>query len=127
MTDNQSVQASVNRKRRKEVIERKRNKKQYINAENEIKDRKIVARHKRYLILKQKEEEAKRPITNNYVMHQQYTNGSSSIDVETKDNNSETSSSDEDIEEKYVTAQVNNSQSSNSGEIWNFGKPIFKC
>jgi hypothetical protein len=54
MTDNQSVQASVNRKRRKEVIERKRNKKQYINAENEIKDRKIVARHKRYLILKQK-------------------------------------------------------------------------
>jgi hypothetical protein len=68
MTDNQSVQASVNRKRRKEVIERKRNKKQYINAENEIKDRKIVARHKRYLILKQKIE-AKRPRTNNYVMH----------------------------------------------------------
>jgi hypothetical protein len=53
MTDNQSIQTSVNRKRRKEVIERKRNKKQYINAENEIKDRKIVARHKRYLILKQ--------------------------------------------------------------------------
>jgi hypothetical protein len=44
-------------------------------------------------------------------MHQQYTNGSSSIDVETEDNNSETSSSDEDIEEKYVTAQVNNNES----------------
>jgi hypothetical protein len=68
MTDNQSIQTSVNRKRRKEVIERKRNKKQYINAENEIKDRKIVARHKRYLILKQKIE-AKCPRTNNYVMH----------------------------------------------------------
>jgi hypothetical protein len=40
MTDNQSVQAPVNRKRRKEAIERKRNKKQYINAENEIKDKK---------------------------------------------------------------------------------------
>jgi hypothetical protein len=44
----------VNRKTRKEAIERKRNKKQYINAENEIKDRKSVARHKRYLILKEK-------------------------------------------------------------------------
>jgi hypothetical protein len=48
--------------------------------------------------------EAKHPRTNNYVTHQHYTNGSSSIDVVSEDNNSETSSSDEDIEEKYVTA-----------------------
>jgi hypothetical protein len=40
MIDNQSVQASVNKKRRDEPIERKRNKMQYINAENEIKDKK---------------------------------------------------------------------------------------
>jgi ribosomal 30S subunit maturation factor RimM len=56
-------------KRRKEAVERKRNKKQYINAENEIKDRKTVARHKGYLILKEKKE-AKCPRTNNYVTHQ---------------------------------------------------------
>jgi hypothetical protein len=34
--------------------------------------------------------------------------------VASEDNNSETSNSDEDIEEKYVTYQVNNSESSNS-------------
>jgi hypothetical protein len=47
--------------------------------------------------------------------------------VASEDNNSETSSSYEDIEEKYVASQVNNSESSNSGEIWNFGRPTFKC
>jgi hypothetical protein len=57
MTDNRSIQASLNRKRRKEAVERKRNKKQYINAENEIKDRKTVARHKGYLILKEKKKQ----------------------------------------------------------------------
>jgi hypothetical protein len=112
MTDNQSVQAPVNRKRRKEAIERKRNKKQYINAENEIKDKKQLQDIRD--ISYWREKEAKHPRTNNYITHQQYTNGSSSIDVASEDNNSETSSSDEDIEEKYVTSQVNNSESSNS-------------
>jgi hypothetical protein len=93
----------VNRKTRKEAIERKRNKKQYINAENEIKDRKSVARHKRYLILKEKRE-AKHPKTNNSVAHQQYVNGSSCIDMINEDNNSETSSGDEDTGDEYVTS-----------------------
>jgi hypothetical protein len=44
-----------------------------------------------------------------------------------EDNNSETSSGDEDTGDEYVTSQVNNNESSNSGEIWNFGRPTFKC
>jgi hypothetical protein len=67
--------------------------------------------------LKEKRE-AKHPKTNNSIAHQQYVNGSSCIDMTNEDNNSETSSSDEDTGEEYVTSQVNNSESSNSGEIW---------
>jgi hypothetical protein len=67
--------------------------------------------------LKEKRE-AKHPKTNNSIAHQQYVNGSSCIDMTNEDNNSETSSSDEDTGVKYVTSQVNNSESSNSGEIW---------
>jgi hypothetical protein len=67
--------------------------------------------------LKEKRE-AKHPKTNNSIAHQQYVNGSSCIDMTNEDNNSETSSSDEDTGVEYVTSQVNNSESSNSGEIW---------
>jgi hypothetical protein len=67
--------------------------------------------------LKEKRE-AKHPKTNNSIAHQQYVNGSSCIDMTNEDNNSETSSSDEDTGEEYVTSQVNNNESSNSGEIW---------
>jgi hypothetical protein len=78
-----SRQTSCNRKRRKDALDRKRNKKQSILTEDEMKkNEKSVARHKRYLILKHKRE-AKRARTEISMTSQEIVESSSSERNET--------------------------------------------
>jgi hypothetical protein len=81
MTDCPSVYTSISRKRGKEKLDTKRNKRQCVDTEDRIqKDKESLARHKRYLILKQRRD-SKRARTNAYVMSQECDGGSSSNDI----------------------------------------------
>jgi hypothetical protein len=121
MTDCPSVHASISRKRRKEKLDSKRNKRQCISIEDGIrKDKEAVGRHKRYLILKQGKD-SKRARTKTYVMSQECNGGSSSNDissveiyVSSQEKNSKSSRSNINSIERYVTTQEQNNESSSN-------------
>ncbi|XP_062189934.1 uncharacterized protein LOC133892964 [Phragmites australis] len=92
-------QALLNRKRRKEQLDLKKNKRQPVNAEETSKANSRVRRVKRKEILQQKKE-AKRARIDNYMKN--------------KDTMNEASSS---------TKRLQNVDS----KIWNFGKPTCRC
>jgi hypothetical protein len=150
-----SRQTSCNRKkRRKEALDKKRNNRQSILTEDEMKkNEKLVARHKIYLILKHKRE-AKRARTNETSNEIVGSSGSETIDGSSSNetnatshgivdsSNSETNVSSHDISESSdnkadeTNQQIHGSSNNNENslantivdcETWNFGEPTFKC
>jgi hypothetical protein len=117
MVDHHIIQSSINRKRRKELLDNKRCKKQSVVKESES-----LVRHKRYLILRQKKE-AKHQRMENYETHQGVISESSISDVNfadryviDQDNNGESSCANDSVISKNINS-----------EIWNFKRPTFKC
>jgi hypothetical protein len=134
MLDCPSVHTSISRKMRKEKLDSKRNKRQCIDTEkldskrnkrqcidteDGIQDKESLARHKRYLILKQRKD-SKCARMYAHVISQECNGGSSSNDISfveiyvSSQENSESSRSNINSMGRYVTIQEQNNESSSN-------------